>query len=100
MIVALVRLTLLLSYSHSLKEKRNALRKLKDRAQARLAVRLIEVGGHDTWQRAVCGFAVVGVERSAIENRVDQLLSLLENAGVAEVARVEREIVYFGDEEQ
>lgn len=71
-------------------------RKLKDRVRSRFRVPLSEVGGQDTWQRVVVGFAVVGSDRPGVESRVNEIADFIDRAGVAEMVHVEREVLTYG----
>jgi len=95
--VGVCRLTLLAPQCHSLKEKRSVIRKVKDRTRARFHLSLSEVGAQNTWQRVVLGFALVGSERSVVENGLGDVVSFIEAMGLASMAEVEREILTYGD---
>jgi uncharacterized protein YlxP (DUF503 family) len=97
-IVALARLSIYIPHSHSLKEKRAVVRKLVDRMQARFKLHLAEVGGQDTWQRAVLGFALVGSDGQKVAQMADEMVRAIESMAEGEVS-VERETVHFGDPE-
>jgi len=55
MVVGLLTLDIHLSYAHSLKDKRQVLRKLKERLRARFNVAVAELDHQETWQRAQLG---------------------------------------------
>ena len=97
MIVALARLSIYIPHSHSLKEKRAVVRKIVDRMQARFKLHLSEVGGQDTWQRAVLGFAMVGSDGNTVSQLADEAVRAIESLAEGEVT-VEREMVHFGDQ--
>ena len=59
--------------SQSLKDRRQVVRSLVDGARSRFGVSAAEVGGQDTWQRAVVGFAVVASEARLAEEVVDSI---------------------------
>ena len=99
MIVAVCRLTVLVSHAHSLKEKRSAIRKMKDRVRSKFCVELAEVGGLDTWQRAVLGFAVVSNDRDHSEAVAEKVIRFIEELGVGELAGDDREFLHYGDSE-
>lgn len=99
MIVALARLSLYIPHSHSLKEKRAVVRKVVDRIQARFKLHVAEVGGQDTWQRAVLGFAVVGSDAQKAVHLADEVLRVMESLAEAQVISIDRDTVRFGDEE-
>ena len=59
----MAKISLVIDQSHSLKEKRMVLRRIRDRVRERLHVTVNEVGEHDNWQRAELGTAVVSADR-------------------------------------
>jgi hypothetical protein len=84
MIIALLSVELHIPHSHSLKEKRMVLRRVKDRLQ-KFNVAVAEVEHHDLWQRA--GLAVVAV--STTTEHVERELA----AAADEIDRVEPGLV-------
>ena len=95
MTVGIARLTLFIPDSHSLKEKRMVLRRVKDRAQQKFNVAIAEVEENDVWQRAVLGLAVVGNDGRFVESQLDEVVRFVQ--GQAEVTNTEREIQSFSD---
>jgi hypothetical protein len=95
MTVGIARVTLFLGETHSLKEKRMVLRRVKDKAQQKFNLAIAEVGDNDLWQRAVLGLAVVGSGRRFIESALDEVVRFIRDE--AEVTDVQREIQTFGD---
>jgi uncharacterized protein YlxP (DUF503 family) len=89
--------TLFVAGSHSLKEKRAVIRRVKDLVQQKFNVSVAEVGANDVWQRAVLAFALVGNEKRFVESSLDQLLDFVR--GKAEVLGEEREVQTFSDGE-
>jgi uncharacterized protein YlxP (DUF503 family) len=96
--VAIARLTLFLADSHSLKEKRMLLRRVKDLVRDKFNVSVAEVGEQDKWQRAVLGLTLVGGERRHTEAELDEVLRFMRTH--ADVAKEERELQTFGDDLQ
>lgn len=97
MVVAVARVSLIVSHAHSLKEKRSVIRKIKDRIAARFDVRVAEVGGLDLWQRAVLGLAVVGAERHVVEGVRDEVVRAIEGLAEGEVVAVDRDVLVFDE---
>jgi uncharacterized protein YlxP (DUF503 family) len=93
MTVGIARLTLYLPQSHSLKEKRMVLRRVKDRLKAKFNVAVAEVEDNDVWQRAVLGLAVVGNDRRFTDCALDEIIRFVR--GEAEVTNAERELQTF-----
>jgi uncharacterized protein len=98
LIVGVCRLTLLVTHAHSLKEKRGAVRKMKDRVRSKFSVELAEVGGLDTWQRAVLGFAVVSGDRAYAESLIERVIRFIEGLGEGELVGEDRDVLNYGDD--
>lgn len=60
--------------AHSLKDKRNVVRSLKDRLRSKFNVAVAEIDGHDLWQRSVVAAVTVSKDREYAE----QLLAAVE----------------------
>ena len=56
-----------LPYSHSLKEKRNVLRKTMERLRSRFNFSISEIGHQDVWQRARVGAVSIGPDRKVLK---------------------------------
>jgi hypothetical protein len=95
--VAIARITLFLGASHSLKEKRMVLRRLKDLVRGKFNAAIAEVGDHDLWQSASIGVTLVGSERRFAESALDEVLRFIRDH--AEVVKEERELQSFGSED-
>lgn len=59
--------------SRSLKDRRQVVKALIDGARHRFGVSAAEIGGQDTWQRAVLGFAVVASTASLATEVIDEV---------------------------
>jgi uncharacterized protein YlxP (DUF503 family) len=93
MVVGVLTLKLMVPGSHSLKDKRRALRGIKDRLRSQFNVSVAEVDAHDVWQTAVLGVAAVGVDRAYVEGLLDSVISLVRNSGQVVLARCDKEFV-------
>jgi len=93
--VGIARITLYLAGSHSLKEKRMVVRRVKDLVRDKFNVSIAEVGENDIWQRAVLGIVLVGNESRHVESSLDEVLRFVR--GKAEVTGEERELQTFSD---
>lgn len=98
MFVGICRFGLLVAHSHSLKEKRSVVRKLRDRVRERFQIHLVEVGGQDTWQRAELAFSVLTATRDAADAALAGVLGFVAHQGIGEIAAVRREVQGFGEE--
>src|SRR5579875_1883829 len=65
--VGLLTLEIHLPYSHSLKEKRAVLRKVRDRLRSRFNVAVAELDHRDVWQVATLGVVSVSDSQPLLE---------------------------------
>lgn len=71
MVVGLLTLEVHLPYAHSLKDKRQVLRSLKDRLRSHFNVAVAEVGHQDLWQRATVGVVSVSNDRTYLNQLLE-----------------------------
>lgn len=98
MFVGVCRMSLRIPHSHSLKDKRAVVRRLRDRLAQQHGVTLRELAGGDTWQRADLGFAVLGRDRAEADASLRRAVGFVAAHGQGELAAVRREVVVFGDD--
>ncbi len=70
---------------HSLKEKRQIVKSLKDRLHQRFNLSAAETDHHDLWQRAELTAAVVSTERQHAERVLQEADHLVEGAAGARI---------------
>jgi len=76
--VALLQIDLHLPHAHSLKDKRMAIRSVKDRLRKRFNVSVSETAHQDLWQRAGIGIASVGPDARYLEDQLSLALQEVE----------------------
>jgi uncharacterized protein YlxP (DUF503 family) len=99
MVVGVCRLTLLMPESHSLKQKRMVLRRIKDRTRQKFNLAIAEVALNDQWQSAQLGFAVLANERRFVETMVARICSFVEAMALAKIADEEKDFITYGEAE-
>lgn len=72
--VGVLTLEIELPYSHSLKEKRAVLQKIRDRLRARFNVAVAELDHQDVWQRATLGVVSISSSQTLLESTFHQVL--------------------------
>jgi uncharacterized protein YlxP (DUF503 family) len=92
MVVGAARVELHVHGSQSLKEKRGVIRSITQRVRNRFNVSVAEVGGQDTWQRAVLGLAVAANEAPQARRRLEEAIEFIEGLHLAEVLDQDVEI--------
>lgn len=95
MFVGLAKISLAIRESHSLKEKRMVLRRIKDRVRERAGVILSEVGEQDVWQRAVLGCAVASGDPNKAREIVDEVVRIAMAAGGADIVGITRDVIPY-----
>lgn len=93
MTVGVMSIRLVIPGAHSLKDKRRALRGIKDRLRAQFNVSAAEVEHHDVWQTAVLAVAAVGVDRSVVEGVLNAVSSMVRKSREVELVRCDKEFV-------
>ena len=91
----MAKLSLVIDGSHSLKEKRMVLRRIKDRVRERLHINLNEVGAHDIWQRAELGCAIASGDRTKALEVIDDVVRVAMSAGGAQIVGIAKDVTTF-----
>ena len=92
MVIGILKVTLYIPESGSLKSKRRVLRSLKDRLRNQFNVSVAEVEHHDLWQKTAIGIALVSRDRNHADQSLQTILNRIESYRLAEVIGVEREV--------
>ena len=91
----MAKISLVIDQSHSLKEKRMVVRRIKDRVRERAHVILNEVGDHDIWQRAELGCAVASGDRAKALEVIDEVIRIAMSAGGAHITGIAKDVTTF-----
>ena len=79
--------------SQSLKQKRGVVRSVVQRVRNRFNVAVAEIGGQDTWQRAVLGITTTGIDRTRVREVLNRILVFIEDLHLAEVTNSDVELL-------
>jgi uncharacterized protein YlxP (DUF503 family) len=71
--VGVLTFELRLEHSHSLKDKRQVVKSLKDRLRSRFNVAVAEVGEQELWQRAIVAAVTVSSDQKAAEEALQRV---------------------------
>lgn len=93
MIVGVAVVELRVHESQSLKEKRGVVRRIVGRLRHRFNVSVAEVGGQETWQRAVVGISMVGNDEGVVRRGLQRALELVDEMHLAELLGSEVELM-------
>lgn len=95
MVVGIAQFEIFMPFNHSLKEKRQILRKLKERVFSKFSIPVAEVGFQDKWQRASLGFSIVGNDGKKIESLISKIFNFIEELQLGEMNNEAREILFY-----
>lgn len=79
--------------SRSLKQKRGVVRSISQRVRNRFNVSIAEVGGQDTWQRAVLGLSASGCDPVGVRRTLERAIASIEGMHLAELRASDIEIL-------
>ena len=91
LVISLLTIELLIPWARSLKDKRSAVRGLKDRLRSRFNVSVAEVSYQDKWQRAVLAVCFLGNDRRVLESDMAKVRQLCEEAQDLQIADVHQQ---------
>ena len=95
MVVGVLRLILYCHASHSLKEKRSVVRKIKSRVRNEFNVSIAECAEQDQWQTIVLAICQVGSDHSYVEGGLQAVTNFIERLHVAELGETQVEILHY-----
>ena len=78
--ISLLTIELMIPWARSLKDKRSAVRGLKDRLRSRFNASVAEVACQDKWQRAVIAVCIVDSDKRQLESVMTRVRQLSEDA--------------------
>lgn len=97
LVIGVARFVWVLRHSRGLKDKRGAIRRIKDRVTARHNVSVAEVGSQDDPQRAVIAIALAGSDGRAVRSYLDRVLDMVDEMYIAPMAERGVELITLGD---
>lgn len=93
MVAGLGIITFRLHDCRSLKSKRTIVKRIINQIRNNFNVSVAEVGSNDIYQRAEIGFALAGNDRKTINSKIDKIINLADELGLAEIIDSEMEIL-------
>lgn len=96
MFVGAIKLELFFPECRSLKEKRQILKSILDKVQAKFNVSIAEIDHQDLWQRSTIGIACVSKSNYQARKALYKVQSYVEDLNKAEV--IEEKISFFSPE--
>ncbi len=93
MIIGLLTLEIYIPYSHSLKEKRKSLKKIKDRVKNKFNVAYAELDFLNKWQRTKIGMVTINTQKNMVEKIFHKIVLEIEENIEGEILK--KEIYFF-----
>ena len=93
MIIGCLSFELYLPYSHSLKEKRQRLNKLRDRLKSKYNVAFAELDFQNKWQRSQIGIVTLNNHRAIIDKTFQRILQEVDENVDGEI--LQKEISFY-----
>ncbi len=89
--VTLLTIELLIPHARSLKDKRQALRGLKERIRSKFNASLAEVAYQNKWQRAVLAVCLVGADKQQLQATTAHIRTLCQECADISITSVEQQ---------
>ena len=89
--ILFIKMVLSIPYAHSLKQKRQPVRSLKQRLQNRFNASVSEIDALDDWQRAVIGVAMIANDKVYLEQEASKIEQII-------IEEVDMELLEFTQE--
>ena len=77
--------------ARSLKDRRSALKSLKDQLRGRFNVAVAELNSSEKWQRATVGISTLGEDRTYVDGLLREVAEWIRMTHLVELIRVEQE---------
>jgi uncharacterized protein len=98
MVVGISSIEIYFPETHSLKDKRQAIRKIVERTRAKFNISVMEVEQSNLWQRGCIGFSLVGVKKDHVNSAIENVCEFVESLYIGEVINTRTEIIVMGNE--
>lgn len=98
MVVGISSIEVYFSDTHSLKDKRQAIKKIVEKTRTKFNISIMEVEQSNLWQRASIGFSVVGVKKDHVSTAIESVCKYVESLYIGQVIDTRTEIIVMGNE--
>jgi len=94
MVVGVLKLSLVIPESHSLKGKRGVLKRIEARVSNQFNISVTECGDQDLWQSAILGFGIVGSSQPVVQATLQKVVDFVDAMGLAVLGDSQVEFFY------
>jgi uncharacterized protein YlxP (DUF503 family) len=89
--ISLLTIDLMIPWAQSLKDRRSAVRGLKDRLRSRFNASVAEIAFQDKWQRATIAVCIVDSDRRQLESVMTRVRQTTEAAQDVQITGMQQE---------
>jgi uncharacterized protein YlxP (DUF503 family) len=98
MVVGVSRIEIFFPEAHSLKDKRQMIKKIVEKTRAKFNVSMVEIADNNLWQKGCVGFAVMGIHKDHVQVAIENIQKYIESLYAGEIIDSWTEIIVMGNE--
>jgi len=98
MVVGVSSVEIFLPENHSLKDKRQAVKRIVEKTRTRFNISIMEIEQTNMWQRAKIGFSIVGVKKDHVDSFIENVYAYIESLYIGKIIDTRTEIIVIGNE--
>lgn len=98
MVVGVSRIEIFFPEAHSLKDKRQMIKKIVEKTRAKFNVSIVEIADSNLWQRRSVGFAVMGIKKDHVYAAIEKIQVYIEELYSGEIIDTWTEVIVIGNE--
>lgn len=98
MVVGASRIELFFPEAHSLKDKRQMIKKIVEKTRAKFNISMVETESSNLWQRGYVGFAVMGINKDHVYAVIENIQVFIEELYSGEIIDTWTEVIVIGNE--
>ncbi len=84
--------------NHSLKDKRQAVKKIVEKTRAKFNISIMEIEQTNLWQRVKIGFSITGVKKDHVSMAIENVYEYIESLYIGTIIDTWTEIIVIGNE--
>lgn len=98
MVVGVSSIEIFLPENHSLKDKRQAIKKIVEKTRVKFNISIADISQNNLWQRALIGFSIIGVKQDHVNSAIENICEYIESLYIGKIIDTRTEIIIIGNE--
>ena len=98
MVVGVSSVEIFLPENHSLKDKRQAVKKIVEKTRVKFNISIADISQNNLWQRALIGFSIVGIKQDHVNSAIENICEYIESLYIGKIISTKTEIIVIGNE--